>query len=328
MQSFFHNKQVLLTGGAGFIGSHLAEKLIEYGAKVTIVDNLLTGRRENIEGIPAEFINADVSFPAEDYLPAGYKPDVVLHFASPASPEKYQLHPVATYAVNSFGTHYLLQYLLKHNPQARFLFASTSEVYGDPLVHPQSESYWGNVNPNGARSFYDEAKRLGETICGVHFGMGIDTRIVRIFNTYGPRIDVNDGRVIPNLLSQALSNKPLTIYGDGQQTRSYCYVSDLVDGVLRFASGDNLGGQTINIGNPEERTVLETAEVIQSLLHPDEKLSVEFKPLPQDDPHRRRPDITKAQQLLQWSPQVSFQEGLLRTVEYFRRKNEITANNV
>lgn len=317
-----------MTGGAGFIGSHLAEQLVSYGADVTVVDNFLTGHRENLEGIDVILIDADVSQPAEQYLPDGYTPDVVLHFASPASPPKYQKHRIATYSVNSFGTHHLLQYLLKYAPQARFLFASTSEVYGDPLVHPQAEDYWGNVNPNGARSFYDEAKRLGETICGVHHGLGIDTRIVRIFNTYGPRIDIEDGRVIPNLLSQAMTHQPLTIYGDGTQTRSYCYVSDLIEGILRFASRDSLAGETVNLGNPEERTILETAEVIQSLLRSEDPLPIEFHPLPKDDPLRRRPDITKAKQLLDWEPKVPFHEGLLKTVEYFRRKNDSTAKTV
>jgi len=327
MQSYFQNKKVLLTGGAGFIGSHLAEQLLHFGAEVTVIDNLLTGNAANIAHLAVQFITADVSQPAEQYLPEGYVPDMVLHFASPASPVKYQAHPVETYQVNSFGTHHLLQYLFTHNPTARFLFASTSEVYGDPLVHPQAESYWGNVNPNGVRSYYDEAKRLGETICGVHFSLGIDTRIVRIFNTYGPRIDINDGRVIPNLLCQALAKQPLTIYGDGSQTRSYCYVSDLVEGVLTFASLDGLAGETINIGNPEEQSVLETAQLIQQLICKDELLPVEYRPLPTDDPHRRRPDISKAQRLLNWTPKVSLQEGLLRTAEYFRRKNPATATS-
>jgi nucleoside-diphosphate-sugar epimerase len=323
MQSYFQDKKVLLTGGSGFIGSHLAEQLLSFGAKVTVVDNFLTGHRENLEGLAVEVIDADVSQPAEKYLPTDYSPDVVLHFASPASPVKYQQFPIETYSVNSFGTHYLLQHLLKVNKNARFLFASTSEVYGDPLVHPQSEEYWGNVNPNGARSYYDEAKRLGETICGVHHGMGLDVRIVRIFNTYGPRIDVNDGRVIPNFLYQALTKQPLTIYGDGSQTRSYCYVSDLVEGILQFAAHQDLNGETINLGNPEERTVLETAQVIQSLLSAENPLPIEFKPLPKDDPHRRKPDISKAQRLLQWQPKVSFEDGLLKTVEYFRNKKNI-----
>jgi dTDP-glucose 4,6-dehydratase len=324
MQSYFENKKVLVTGGAGFIGSHLSEQLIQLGAKVTVVDNYITGSPENLLTIAVQKIEADVSQPVANYLPADYVPDVVLHFASPASPDRYQAHPIETYSVNSFGTHYLLQYLLKVNPQARFLFASTSEVYGDPLVHPQPESYWGNVNPNGPRSHYDEAKRLGETICGVHQKLGLDVRIVRIFNTYGPRMDVHDGRVIPNLLSQALKRQPLTIYGEGKQTRSYCYVSDLVEGILQFVSRDGLSGETINIGNPEERTVLETAQIIQQVVGGEGELPLEYKPLPQDDPTRRQPDITKARTLLEWEPKVSFQDGLLKTIEYFRRKNSST----
>ncbi len=328
MQSYFQNKKVLLTGGAGFIGSHLAEQLVQLGAQITVVDNYLTGSPENLVGLAVQQIEADVSQPVVNYLPANYIPDFILHFASPASPVHYQVHPIETYSVNSFGTHYLLQFLLKVNPQGRFLFASTSEVYGDPLIHPQSESYWGNVNPNGPRSHYDEAKRLGETICGVHQKLGIDVRIVRIFNTYGPRMDINDGRVIPNLISQALKHQPFTIYGQGKQTRSYCYISDLVDGLLRFASQEGLSGQTINLGNPEERTVLETAQVIQQVVNQatavEEQLPLEYKPLPQDDPTRRQPDITKARQLLDWQPKVNFQEGLLKTIEYFRRKNTST----
>jgi len=320
--SSLQNKQILITGAAGFIGSHLCDAFLANDAKVLAVDNFLTGDPRNIEHLVDKnpnfsFIKADVTQPAETYLPQNFVPDVVLHFASPASPPLYQAHPVETYAVNSFGTHYLLQYLLKNAPKARFLFASTSEIYGDPAQHPQKESYWGNVNPNGIRSCYDEGKRLGETICGVHFrDLKLDVRIVRIFNTYGPRMDINDGRVIPDFMKKSLANEPLVIFGDGQQTRSYCYVSDLVEGIVRFVTADELAGETINLGNPDEYTILETAKAVQQLTGDAQTV---FKPLPQDDPTRRRPDISKAQKLLDWSPKVGFQEGLEKTYAYFQQ---------
>jgi nucleoside-diphosphate-sugar epimerase len=319
--TFFEQKKILLTGGAGFIGSHLAERLLNLGATVLAVDNLITGQKENVSNFISNpnftLIKADASQPPEQYLPEGFTPDVILHFASPASPPQYQAHPVETYLVNSIGTHNLLQYLLQANPNGRFLFASTSEVYGDPAVHPQTENYWGNVNPNGIRSCYDEAKRLGETICGVHQrDLGMDVRIVRIFNTYGPKIDLADGRVIPDFIKNVLNNAPLTLFGDGSQTRSFCYVDDLVEGILRMAAAENTNGQTVNLGNPSEFTILEAAKVLEKIVaHP---LEMKFAPLPKDDPTRRKPDITKAKELLNWEPAISFEDGLRRTLESFR----------
>lgn len=326
MHDYFSGKKVLVTGAAGFIGSHLCEKLLELGATVTGVDNLLTGRMQNLDSFKDHsqftFIESDVTREPSSYLTSDFVPDLVLHFASPASPPHYQAHPIETYLVNSLGTHYLLSFLHEKNPQGRFFFASTSEVYGDPKEHPQKESYWGNVNPNGPRSCYDEAKRLGETICGVfHTQYQTDVRIVRIFNTYGPRMNPQDKRVIPDFALNALEGKPLVIHGDGSQTRSYCYVSDLVEGILRLASFDNLCGQTINIGNDGEFTILETAELVYTAVTGNTPAPKEFKPLPQDDPLRRRPDLSKAKELLQWQPQVSFQEGLEKTVAYFKEQH-------
>lgn len=324
MENFWTNKKVLVTGAAGFVGSHLSETLLAKGAIVYGVDNLLTGRKENIASFAQNqnftFIQADVIKKPKEYLPADVIFDVILHFASPASPPRYQAHPVATYLVNSVGTHNLLQYLKETFSRGRFLFASTSEIYGDPQVHPQTEEYWGNVNPNGIRSCYDEAKRMGETICGVHSrDFKMDVRIVRIFNTYGPRIDPTDGRVIPQFITEALANQPYSIFGDGSQTRSYCYISDLVDGILKLAASENGTGQTINLGNPQEFTVKQTAEEIHALIHPDTEFKANFKPLPKDDPTRRKPDISRATELLQWQPTVSLQEGLTKTIEFFKQ---------
>ena len=324
VMEFLEGKTVLLTGAAGFVGSHLADACLAAGATVIGVDNFLTGRTQNIAHLESndrfKIITADVSRPVHEYLPEKPKVDVVLHFASPASPPRYQAHPIETYLVNSLGTHQLLQYVLEVNPAARVVFASTSEVYGDPKIHPQPEEYWGNVNPNGERSCYDEAKRLGESICGVHQrNFGLDVRIVRIFNTYGPRMDPTDGRVIPNLISQALKNEPMTLYGDGMQTRSYCYVSDLVAGILKLASKDGIAGATINIGNPEEFTIAQTAEEIYHSLHGQEsKPEFAYRPMPSDDPTRRKPVIEKARSILSWEPQVSFADGLKKTIEYFK----------
>ncbi len=325
--SYFQNKTILVTGAAGFIGSHLTEKLLALGAAVIGVDNFITGSAKNVELVLGSehisqdnftFIKADVNQPPESYLPEDTHLDAVFHMASPASPDRYQENPRETYLVNSWATHQLLDYLLATNPEARFLFASTSEIYGDPLEHPQTENYWGNVNPNGPRSCYDEAKRLGESICGVYErDFNVNVRIVRIFNTYGPRMDIDDGRVIPNFIKFALADKKLPIYGDGSQTRSYCYVDDLVNGLLKLMSGDDLKGETINIGNPNELTVLETAKIIANVCG-DKQLELEYLPLPKDDPTRRKPDIAKARKLLSWEPKISFEEGLQKTVEFFK----------
>lgn len=321
--SQFHNKKVLITGVAGFIGSHLAEEVLRSGGKVVGVDNFITGFKKNIEPFLSEypeqfvFIHADASSDPHQYLPENSTFDYVLHFASPASPPQYQKKPVETYLINSMGTHQLLSYLSLYSPKAVFVFASTSEVYGDPQIHPQPESYWGNVNPNGIRSCYDEAKRMGETICGV-FGrdFDMDTRIVRIFNTYGPRIDLDDGRVIPALISAGLHNTPFNVFGDGKQTRSFCFVDDLVEGILSLLVSPSGKQQTVNLGNPEEYTILQAVETFENVIQ--KKLAIEYADLPKDDPVRRKPDISKAKSLLHWEPTVNFEEGIKRTWEYFK----------
>lgn len=322
----FENQSVLITGAAGFLGSHLCESLLNQGASVIGVDNLMTGRETNLSNFAShpnfQFIKANANDPTHTYLPSNIgKIDLILHFASPASPPRYQKFPLETWQVNTLGTQRLLDWIHQQSPVTRFVFASTSEVYGDPQVHPQPESYWGHVNPNGIRSCYDESKRAGEAICGVYErGMGLDVRIVRIFNTYGERMDPDDGRVIPSLIKQALSNQPLQVFGDGQQTRSYCYVSDLVHGILSLAFADNFSGQTINLGNDQEMTVLDTAKLIHRLVHGDStEPETHFLPLPADDPKQRRPDLTKARQLLKYQPQVGLEEGLRMTIEGFKR---------
>lgn len=322
MQNFFDQKTVLVTGAAGFVGSHLVDALLETGANVIGVDNFITGRKINLSHLLNNeesvvdnfaFIETDAIQSPATYLDKEIKVEVIFHLASPASPPRYQKHPVETYLVNSLGTHHLLDYLKTSNPQARFVFASTSEVYGDPQVHPQTEDYWGNVNPNGVRSCYDEGKRLGETICGVfNRDFNLDVRIARIFNTYGPRIDPKDGRVIPNFIEQFLAKKALTVYGDGEQTRSYCYVADLVDGLMKLASVDEAKGETVNLGNPDEYSINETAKLISP------EGEIEFKDLPGDDPTRRKPDISKAKELLNWQPKVDFEAGLATTIASFK----------
>lgn len=321
LSEYFSKKTFLVTGASGFVGSHLVDALLSAGAVVIGVDNFITGRFENLNQAKKNpnfsFIEADVSQEPTNYLAAGTELDGVFHFASPASPPHYQAAPVATYMVNAFATHYIATYLHQHFPKARLLFASTSEVYGDPLEHPQSESYWGNVNPNGARSCYDESKRLGETVCGVfNRDFGLDTRIIRIFNTYGPRINPEDKRVIPDFIAKALLGEPLHIFGDGSQTRSYCFVSDLVEGVLAMMASEAAAGQTVNLGNPDEWTVLDTAKAI--ITATDSVSAIEYRPLPADDPTRRKPDITKAQTMLDWSPKVTFDVGIAETIAYFK----------
>jgi dTDP-glucose 4,6-dehydratase len=305
--------RVLITGGAGFIGSHLCERFLADGHEVVAVDNLLTGRLENLDPFRADprfrFIGHDISAP----LKVKDKLDAVLHFASPASPVDYLELPIQTLKVGSLGTHNALGIAKAHG--ARFLLASTSEVYGDPLEHPQTEAYWGNVNPVGVRGVYDEAKRFAESMTmAYHRVHGLNTHIVRIFNTYGPRMRLMDGRVLPNFRDQALRGEPLTVYGDGSQTRSFCYVTDLVDGIVRLLMTDY--HDPVNVGNPAEITIRQFAEEILALC--GRPGTVEYRPLPQDDPKVRQPDITRARKLLGWEPKVDRAEGLKRTMEYFR----------
>lgn len=328
-EDFFRSKVVIVTGAAGFIGSHLCDELLKRGAKVVGLDNLITGNKSNLEEAQASenfhFEEVDVNNEAATrkifaQIQAKHgQIDLVLHFASPASPPLYQRYPTQTYLVNTLALHNILTWLKENQPEAKLLFAGTSEAYGTPLEHPQKETYWGNVNPNGLRSCYDEAKRLGETICGVfNRDFGMDTRIVRIFNTYGPRMDLNDGRILPQFIKEWLSGEKLTIYGDGAQTRSYCYVSDLVRGILAFAGGAaSLRGETINLGNPREWTVLETGKLFNRLIERPEE-DFEFLPLPKDDPTRRQPDISKAKELLDYAPEVEFEEGLKMMLESYR----------
>jgi dTDP-glucose 4,6-dehydratase len=306
--------RTVITGGAGFVGSHLCERLIADGHEVVCVDNLITGTERNLASLAAEprfsFVRHDVSEPLFLEGPV----DNVLHFASPASPADYLAHPIPTLKVGSLGTHNALG--LAKAKEARFLLASTSEVYGDPEVHPQREDYWGHVNPVGPRGCYDEAKRFAEAITmAYHRYHHVRTRIVRIFNTYGPRMRLNDGRVLPAFMSQVLRGEPLTVFGQGQQTRSFCYVDDLVDGIVRLLMTDY--SEPVNIGNPSEITVLELAREILALV-PGSTSRIEYRDLPQDDPKRRRPDITRARQLLGWEPKIDRADGLRRTLAYFR----------
>jgi dTDP-glucose 4,6-dehydratase len=307
--------RTVITGGAGFVGSHLCERFLSEGHEVVCVDNLITGSLANIEPLRSQdrfaFLEHDISKPLEIDGPV----DNVLHFASPASPVDYLKHPIQTLKVGSLGTHNTLGLAKLHG--SRFLLASTSEVYGDPVVHPQREDYWGNVNPIGVRGCYDEAKRFAEAITmAYHRYHGVDSHIVRIFNTYGPKMRLDDGRVVPNLMAQALRGQPMTVYGDGSQTRSFCYVSDLVDGIYRLLSADF--HEPVNLGNPNEVSILDFAKEIQKLA--GSSCQIEFKPLPQDDPKVRRPDITRARTLLGWEPKVDRVEGMRRTMEYFKSK--------
>lgn len=306
-------KRVLITGAAGFLGSHLCDRFIKEGYYVIGMDNLITGRIENIEHLFGNehfhFVNHDVS----NYVHVPGQLDYILHFASPASPIDYLKIPIQTLKVGSLGTHNLLG--LAKAKGARMLIASTSEVYGDPLVHPQTEDYWGNVNPIGPRGVYDEAKRFQEAITmAYHRYHGVETRIVRIFNTYGPRMRLNDGRVLPAFIGQALRGEDLTVFGDGSQTRSFCYVDDLIEGIYRLLMSDYV--EPVNIGNPDEITIADFAEEIIKLTGTDQK--VIYKPLPQDDPMQRQPNIDRAKSILGWEPKVSRQEGLKITYEYFK----------
>jgi dTDP-glucose 4,6-dehydratase len=307
--------RVVITGGAGFIGSHLCDRFIAEGDEVICLDNLITGNLDNIAhlfGHPKfKFIKYDVT----EFLYVPGDVDFILHFASPASPMDYVKYPIQTLKVGALGTHKALG--LAKAKGARFLLASTSEVYGDPLVHPQSEDYWGNVNPIGIRGVYDEAKRFAEAMTmAYHRYHGLDTRIARIFNTYGPRMRIDDGRVIPAFMTQALKGEDITVFGDGKQTRSICYIDDLVDGIFKLLMSNYV--YPVNLGNPDEITILELAYEIKELAGSSSKIV--FKPLPPDDPKVRRPDIKKAREILGWEPKVPRKEGLKRTLEYFKKK--------
>ena len=304
----------LVTGGAGFLGSHLSDRLLAEGHRVIAVDNLLTGSEANIAHLAG---NSDFDFIKHDvtkYIDIAGDVDFVFHFASPASPMDYLELPIQTLKVGSLGTHNALG--LAKAKGAKFLIASTSEVYGDPLVHPQTEDYWGNVNPIGPRGVYDEAKRFSEAITfAYNRSHGVDTKVVRIFNTYGPRMRLRDGRVVPAFIGQALEGEPLTVFGDGSQTRSFCFVRDLIDGIFRLSQSSSHG--PVNIGNPKEMTILQFAEKILSLIDTDSK--IEYRPLPEDDPKVRQPDISLARELLGWEPIVEVDEGLAETIDYFRK---------
>lgn len=308
-------KRAVVTGGAGFLGSHLCDKLLANNIQVICLDNLLTGNIKNIEHL---FENDNFKFIKHDVTNFIHVPgsvDYVLHFASPASPIDYLEMPIQTLKVGSLGTHKALGLALEKN--ARFLIASTSEVYGDPEVHPQKEEYWGNVNPVGPRGVYDEAKRFAEAMTmAYHRYHGVETRIVRIFNTYGPRMRLNDGRALPAFVSQALKGEDITIFGDGSQTRSFCYVDDLIEGIYRLLMSDEVN--PVNIGNPEEITIKEFAEEVKEIIKSNSKIV--YKELPTDDPKIRKPDITKAKSILGWEPKVSRAEGLKTTLDYFRKE--------
>lgn len=316
---------VYVAGGSGFIGSNLCEKLLSSGYAVVAIDNLLTSSKRNIEPFldnpHFQFIEVDIirsELGDFDHLP---KPDFIFHLASPASPNlnsktSYMAYPLETVMVNTLGTYKLLELATKHN--ARFLFASTSEVYGDPAISPQTEDYFGNVNPNGIRSVYDEGKRAGEAIVMAFVRkFNVDARIIRIFNTYGPNMQPDDGRVVSNFVVQALQEQPLTIYGNGEQTRSFCYVTDLVEGMYALMFGDGLQGEVVNVGNPIEKKISEFASLVKELTQTTSEIV--YEDLPSDDPKQRKPDISKAKRLLGWEPKVSLEDGLRLTIDYFRK---------
>lgn len=313
--------KIIVTGGAGFIGSNLCERLLEEGHDVLCVDNLLTGLRENIEEFLSHprftFLEHDVTQPFEA------EADAIFHLASPASPIGYMEHPFETIMVNSQGTHCMLA--MAQRLHAKFLVSSTSEIYGDPLVHPQTEQYWGNVNSIGPRACYDESKRLGETLTMEYYRQyKTDVRIVRIFNTYGPKNQMNDGRMIPNFIVQALKNEPITIFGDGSKTRSICYVSDLVDGLMRAMFKPNTTGEVFNLGNTEEHTVMEYAQTVtrlcNSTLNRHDEPRIVFESSRVDDPERRRPNIDKAKRILGWQPKVSMEDGLKQSIAWYEQR--------
>ncbi|MHC4471114.1 MAG: UDP-glucuronic acid decarboxylase family protein [Planctomycetota bacterium] len=308
-------KRALVTGGAGFLGSHLTDRLLSEGYEVIVMDNLLTGSLSNLEHLNSEerfrFVKQDVT----EFIHVPGRLDLIFHFASPASPIDYQELPIQTLKVGALGTHKTLG--LAKEKGAAFLLASTSEVYGDPLVHPQKEEYWGNVNPVGPRGVYDEAKRFAEAMTmAYHRYHGVRTRIARIFNTYGPRMRLNDGRALPAFMSQALRGEPVTVFGDGEQTRSFCYVSDLVDGIFRLAASD--ATDPVNMGNPAEITIEEFARTVIRVT--ESQSEIVHRPLPEDDPKVRQPDISRARELLGWEPEVSLEQGLERCLHYFKEK--------
>lgn len=307
-------KRILVTGGAGFIGSHLCKRLLEENNQVICLDNFFTGRKENILEL---LNNKNFEVLRHDVIePILLEVDQIYNLACPASPVHYQYDPIKTIKTNMLGTMNLLE--LAKKTRARFLQASTSEVYGDPHIHPQKETYWGNVNPIGIRSCYDEGKRISETLCFDYQRQEkVEVRVVRIFNTYGPQMLENDGRVVSNFVVQALKGNNITVYGEGNQTRSFCYVDDLVDGMIKMMNQDNFSGP-VNLGRPEEYTILEIAEKVLSMI--ETKSKIVFKPLPSDDPTKRRPNIALAKEYLNWEPNTSFEEGLSKTIEYFRNK--------
>jgi dTDP-glucose 4,6-dehydratase len=308
--------RILITGGAGFLGSHLCDRFLAEGNQVIAMDNLITGTTRNIEHLAGRddflFIKHDVT----NYIYVEGPLDAILHFASPASPIDYLELPIQTLKVGALGTHKALG--LAMAKKARFLLASTSEVYGDPLRHPQQEDYWGNVNPIGPRGVYDEAKRFAEALTmAYHRAHGVETRIVRIFNTYGPRMRLDDGRVVPNFVGQALRDEPLTVYGDGSQTRSFCYVDDLIEGIYRLLLSDEV--EPVNVGNPAEMAILDFAQLVNRLTGNKAGIIYEDYRIP-DDPQVRQPDISKARRVLNWEPQVDLEEGLQKTIEWFRKR--------
>lgn len=307
---------ILITGGAGFIGSHLTKKYLENDHDVYVIDNLITGSKRNLEDLKLDklhFHEADIQ--AFDYssLP---QIDITFHMASPASPIQYKKHPVETLMTNANGTYKLME-AMKSGIIKRLVLASTSEIYGDPLEHPQKETYWGNVHTIGPRACYDEAKRFAEALVSTYYrSYGVSVRIARIFNTFGPNMEVQDGRVVSNFINQCISNQPITIYGTGDQTRSFCYVSDLVQGLVSLAEKSGIDGEVVNLGNPNERTVTELATMVKTLTQSPSEIV--YKPIDEDDPKRRKPDISKAKGLLDWTPQVSIEDGLQKTIDYFK----------
>lgn len=307
---------ILITGGAGFIGSHLSKKYANQSDSVYIVDNLITGNKLNIKSI-----SSNVTFFEEDILDFDFgklpQIDIVFHLSSPASPIQYKKHPIETLRVNSEGTYRVLE-LCKTKKASRMVLASTSEIYGDPLEHPQKETYWGNVNTIGDRACYDEGKRYAEAITMTyHKKFGVDVRIARIFNTYGPNMEAYDGRVVSNFITQAIGNQPITIYGKGEQTRCFCYVSDMVAGLSKLGETEDIEGEVINLGNPDEKTILELAEIVKDMTNSNSEII--YEKIGENDPKKRKPDITKAKELLDWSPKIKLSSGLTKTIEYFSK---------